>query len=108
MSRSQHTPGPWRIGPNPYNDREALIPIVDKDGEPVLTVFSPHKSASISVSDADLRLMVAAPDLLEALRQLLDEVREWNVVLTDATAAKQRAVLELADAAIARAEGRAP
>lgn len=46
------------------------------------------------------------PELLEALKQLRDEVREWNVVLTDATAAKQRAVLELADAAIARAEGR--
>lgn len=65
-----------------------------------------HDSRDVDALEEDLRLMVAAPDLLEALKQLRDEVREWNVVLTDATAAKQRAVLQLADTVVARAEGR--
>lgn len=59
MTTSSHTPGPWRI----WDDRC----IWDKDGGIVLQPFD-H---GLIVSDADLQLMAAAPDLLAALEDLL-------------------------------------
>lgn len=60
-----------------------------------------------SVTEADLRLMVAAPDLLAACKRLLVEVR-WEAMRADEVTDEARADIALAEAAIAKATGTEP
>jgi hypothetical protein len=90
---SGHTPGPWVI----EGDVAALpddigVGIVNRkhDGDD-WDVAMVHSSA------ANARLIAAAPDLLAALKALLDkaDLNDWN-----------QEAYEAAEAAIAKAEGR--
>jgi hypothetical protein len=60
-------------------------------GDPIV---GPHYQADIHCSDADARLIAAAPDLLEALKEIVqrNEIQHWFN-------------LDQARAAIAKAEG---
>lgn len=89
MSGSKHTPGPWRIKPQVdgnflivYNDRGNWLAEVYDDDDPVE-----------GRPEADARLIASAPDMLEALR---DIVKQWP----DSSAAKT------ARSVIAKAEGK--
>jgi hypothetical protein len=90
---SKHTPGPWRWwgckdgSYNPLNDY-AQIAAVPNEHVAQLRLAS--------VTEADLRLIVAAPDLLEALRSITDAADEKRVT------AKH---YEIARTAIAKATG---
>lgn len=67
MSEMKHTPGPWKLGPRG-------ITITDKEGFVLcnLTIFNQQ--------EANARLIVAAPDLLEALVALVEQVAfEWRI-----------------------------
>jgi hypothetical protein len=65
--------------------------------EPISTVYSPH----------DASLIAAAPDLLEALREINAEVTEDNAGLTrDDYESIVLTIRDVASAAIAKAEGR--
>ena len=86
------TPKPWDARTvDTINDRPALWEIQDRHRGVIATVES--------VNAADARLIAAAPDLLAALRDLLDEA-DLNEV-DEYTAPK----IEAARAAIARATG---
>ena len=85
---SKHTPGPWHIGARTFF-------------RPTLTIF--HKPFGLGdvaevYEDADAPLIAAAPELLEALREVRKQARhpdyDWSLDL-------QREV----DAAIAKATG---
>ena len=88
---SAHTPGPWA----PYWDAtsDSACAIVSCDNQYIFDVRCRQ-----SVSYADARLIAAAPDLLEALLRMRDEVREFlpNVC---------GEALTQAEAAIAKARG---
>lgn len=124
---SKHTPGPWRwagedyrggwgwqllVGPDgqgiacgsdgdrPYHGLRAHSPI---DPELCQTGFmaGPDSAPSIHVREVDARLIAAAPDLLEALRAVL-ECAEYGDVRQDAD------VWADVRAAIAKATGEQP
>lgn len=81
---SAHTPGPWQV--RKIDPRSVAIP--DEHGK--LIVLAP--------SEADARLIAAAPDLLAALEEIVEAAdgSGWDQI--DATLKKQRA-------AIAKARG---
>ncbi|WP_182422394.1 hypothetical protein [Aureimonas sp. ME7] len=93
----EHTPGPWEIEgtgcilrtKTGVNDRGGMT-----GGVGIAQFFGLHKP-----DEADARLIAAAPDLLEALREL----RGWMPPAGDD---RIDASLRKADAAIAKAEGR--
>ena len=105
---AKHTKGPWqiqtscsyrRIGNN-EGDGNVCYPTNQRDGHPDLCF------PNGGFNGPDARLIAAAPDLLEALRDL--RVRFYNACRatgSDAWAADQ--ACESADAAIAKAIGRA-
>ena len=65
--RSQHTPGPWHIGMNPG-------PLVyGPNGEQVADLRAPMTPKDEAL--ANLRLIVAAPELMEALTYIHDHAR---------------------------------
>ncbi len=70
MSKHKHTPGPWEI--ERYSDGLIQIVgdvrIVSDDEENVTTVVE----AVARGDEANARLIVAAPDLLEALQGMLE------------------------------------
>lgn len=92
---SKHTPGPWTLCYN-YRDKMAVI---GPGGEDDRICNGPYRADG--AGPANMRLIAAAPDLLQGLRNLLDvEIhgsdQPW--VICDAISA--------ARAAIAKAEGR--
>jgi hypothetical protein len=81
---SEHTPGPWKIAPGEYNDPDqgegdAWGSVITEDpaGWYVATVeYHPGDGDP----EANARLIAAAPDLLWALRVILDDLpskRDW-------------------------------
>ncbi len=84
MSESKHTPGPWKIGVSPSKKGARLgFCILGKDpsdGDPLLIVGDFLTSGSYSVVSnpkeavANAHLIATAPELLEALENLLEAV----------------------------------
>lgn len=80
MDQQTHTPGPWQIMDD-YSPDGRLTIIGDLDGEYFTDSAAPHMSWKFVASledhygethdqtDANRRLICAAPDLLKALRQ---------------------------------------
>lgn len=79
---SQPTPGPWKVHPQART-----------------AVHQPSLNCWIPQSEADARLIAAAPDLLEALKEAVKYTRhpdyDWPVEFS-----------RMVDAAIAKAEGK--
>lgn len=77
QTETKHTPGPWRWVENVDDDAD-LGAIVGANGKHVCgfgTYWSEYEETSGDVpSDADKALMLAAPDLLAALEQLVAAV----------------------------------
>lgn len=81
MSDTKHTPGPWYIDPDkptmvldgPYASAKE---IVAQCGASAKLGIAMH--ISIASSQANARLISAAPDLLEACRELLRVDDEWH------------------------------
>jgi len=72
---SRHTPGPWKRDTNDYDHS---IEITDKNGKPIASVYSDELLVGewdfIMTQDeakANVDLIVAAPELYEALKELL-------------------------------------
>jgi hypothetical protein len=98
VERTMHTPAPWTV--------QAAI---DETGAHVFA-SAQHGAAGglvtvadLILSDADARLIAAAPELLEACRNVAGWVSEYDERLTEA----QRKAIQITKDAIAKAEGRA-
>lgn len=92
MSRSTHTPGPWKVG------RKVSRAVYGADETPICACDSMGE-ASREAEYANACLIAAAPDLLTVLRQIhahLEAGDDCRAVMT-----------EMASAVIAKAEGRA-
>lgn len=80
---TKHSPAPWEIGDEYCNVRDE---IVDADGCTIAVVWTrrptnPYATVRLQFKDVEtfkgnLRLMRAAPELLEALQALLDWGRD--------------------------------
>ena len=91
--RTQHTPGPWAV--NPVG---AVVDSFRATGEivPVCALLWPTDVRSEDETEANARLIAAAPDLLAALKALVDVIdlhypRDHFTVLTSARAAIAKA-----------------
>jgi len=100
VSGSRHTPGPWRW------DEDGNL--VAADGKRVLTAATfllDHRelAASIDAKEPDAALVAAAPDLLEALREI-EQASTWT--MHSGCMEPIGRLTDIARTAIARAEGR--
>lgn len=96
---SQHTPGPW--GAYQLKGHEGSdfwwISAGNRNG----WKGASYMQVSGQIGEANARLIAAAPELLEALEQAADYLAEFF------EEGREHRVIKLADAAIAKAEGRA-
>ena len=101
---TEHTPGTWAYQPSQaeghwiiglHNDIPECIGLSD-DG---------YMCVSGICSEADARLIAAAPDLLEALQSLLPMLDEWHDEFPDHVGDKEGPAIDAARAAIAKATG---
>lgn len=100
--KSQATPGPWEVDENL---------IVDNDGLRIADVYH-MESVKKGATEANARLLAAAPDLLAALRSIRQEAElaqeEWVGVTADYSpkwAWPLKVIAVKADEAIAKAKG---
>lgn len=70
MSKAKYTPGPWHFDSNPLKN-EALELVRYRVVTEGKTITQCYYSSSDSCAEHDARLISAAPDLLEALMELL-------------------------------------
>ena len=100
---AQHTPGPWQVA----------VDIFDNDGMPETAIQAMNGGATVAVAldfglnnpdmrQANARLIAAAPDLLEALQELVSIVAIHQFSTNNKFA---WAEMECARAAIAKATG---
>lgn len=99
-----HTPGPW-IGFSDTGKTIAILPAM-RDGTICEFTFSK------TPSEADASLMIAAPDLLKALRAAAGYLRNAHIDLSTGAPKKTAMAtidggLRLVETAIAKAEGTA-
>ena len=94
---SKHTPGPWRAVHHGYNLAIRAGDIIDP-----LAYFPNAESFDPAATEANARLIAAAPELLAALR--LCVLKFSQLLDTGMTLGMARA-LDEARAAIAKAEG---
>lgn len=101
---AQHTPGPWKIDPNRRG--KAITCSIG------LTIAGAHKCGS---QDANARLIAAAPELLEALKECCADLVIASDNARDAAKTDQRWAgvadillkrARLGQSVIAKAEGR--
>lgn len=95
---TKHTPGPWVVGePHPTN---ACAYVCNDEGQEVATIYYCSEGGVIGKDgiwpeqpnrDANARLIAAAPDLLEALKAILDETGGIGGPFTIARAAIAKA-----------------
>jgi len=98
-----HTPGPWDII---FDDAVERIRLNGSTVYQVADVTDPYFPAGQPRYNwADLRLMAAAPELLEALRSFI-ELHEDGSLHLDGSPSTEDPVITCARAAIAKAEGR--
>ena len=96
----KHTPGPW-VARESFYPRHRVI--YGQDGHEVCTTPWGIASGGILMGDANARLIAAAPELLSALRELVEAVAPAVGGLTLEDWAIEP--VAAADAAIAKATG---
>ena len=72
-AETKHTPGPWSRAPY-INSHAQSLTVVDVEGSEVATVRGWDGDGDHR--EADAHLIAAAPDLLEALRDVTDALAE--------------------------------
>ena len=95
MAETQHTPGPWA-----YDDEDGTI-----SAHGGVVAETSHSDYTLKQDARNAGLIAAAPDMLEALRDLTAAYRSARVALGYDEDGESDS-LELAEAAIAKAEGR--
>lgn len=98
MAEPKWTPGPWRA--HGWNDLSNVVPIYGLG----CWVASAQYLGGTELAKINARLIAAAPDLAEALHSTLTLLKAF-VTREDDIA---RAVLEQAEAALAKARGEQP
>lgn len=109
----KHTPGPWRVDGHAIRDANGVLKLASASyGQQACSM-----RIEAEERQANLQLMAAGPDLLDALKEyddlhfaLVDACKFAEQAGRDVTALKQGlfAAMDLRRAAIAKAEGREP
>lgn len=101
----RHTPGPWEIHREFVDGQDVHIraPVVGNRGD-YWWIAGMCAGMFLDETEANARLISAAPDLYEALKRARNQVVAFALDTLDAEQAK--AQVAYIDAAIARAEGK--
>ena len=99
---TKHTPGPWEVVVNPYSTGRYVY---SADNRRLAIVNEKDAGLEADESRANARLFAAAPDLLDALELLMDY---QNGPPLPSYGHRWNEAMELARAAIAKAEGATP
>lgn len=68
---NKHTPGPWKLY-NGYEHKKVIrFTRIGNDADTVLSAADPEDEL-LAINEADLRLIAAAPELLEALNGMIE------------------------------------
>ena len=98
MTQTKHTPGPWVVG-----SRHTENGVLTASGQLVANTHGSHRTydreAQILEQDANARLIAAAPDMMDALRQ-------WQSAELTNDEQELRNARNARDAIIAKAEGK--
>lgn len=105
MTTKKHTPGPWEWGANVPDDPHTAshFRVLGNQSTSVLI----HQ-AHWPVTDEDVRLIAAAPDLLQAAKHALSEFDDFENVCDESEVEGYSTMFDAARAlrdAIAKAEG---
>ena len=100
---SKHTPGPWSIDWYVCREGKKELWRVPRSIGPVHINHNHWAGNHLDISDADARLIAAAPDLLRALQNLTHALELGDLLHDD-----QRTAFHDARAAIAKATGEQP
>ena len=84
MTNPQYTPGPWKI-----DDAFKTSTVITDDTDMVICQIHGLGPGA----NADGRLITAAPDLLEALQNIIDSVDKGHAVILVPLAANARAAI---------------
>ena len=96
MEQQKHTPGPWEAE---WHRKYKQWNVFPESGKAVVSVTDLCGEYSKEETEANARLIAAAPELLEALQGLLD------CMAIPSSICKERPAYEAARAAIAKATG---
>lgn len=103
MTKAQHTPGPWNV--TKHEDCDAAIITAGHESLAFVYIDDNDKPAT-EINKADARLIAAAPELLEALEQLMPLFREYCRQEKDLSlTAKCGNAYEVAHSVITKAKG---
>lgn len=112
MSEAKHTPGPWMMPHFADDSATCNCTSVLSDSQHgmgcIATVPHGDENEPLEIAKANARLIAAAPDLLEALKDLLTITIDLRAKVAAAGVATSFAELEAityAETAIAKAEG---
>lgn len=98
MSATKHTPGPWRYGLAQNYQGFFVAP-----GNATLTLAAVHNYPAHT--EANAKLIAAAPDLLEALKKISNWLACSQIASPEDMAQSFGDMEDLADSAIAKATG---
>jgi hypothetical protein len=107
MNEPKHTPGPWQVREDSKElswDPDKVM--VDASGQEMLAFYRHDPSDRISLLAADWKIIAAAPEMLEALKELLPLAEDFYYDVNHGDEYVEQFVK--ARAAIAKAEGREP
>lgn len=115
-TEQKHTPGPWVVEHGLSSDPAKYTPGIDAVGENFTVILYGIKNEGEArgirgrtdeEQEANARLIAAAPELLEALREVLKH-EKWHAAAADEVTPSARAAIKRADAVIAKATGQEP
>ena len=74
---SKHTPGPWHFRVDPIHQGQYFIRVQSYGFAPLATVRG-DKRSTLKDSEANARLIAAAPDLLKALKAIVKSLADQD------------------------------
>ena len=101
--KQKHTPGPWYV----LETKHCVGGPLGPNGIGSGIAMCGMRARTPEEQEANARLIAAAPDLLDALKGIVREIRAYSSPECDDADSIGYAELKAADAAIAKAEGRA-
>ncbi len=107
----KHTKGPWKMKVHDWDDYTVIFALVD--GHEVEIAYEPHTTRhfeSCSIVDpkgteANMKLLAAAPDLLEALKKAVNDISYYASDSHGRVGGSVKAKLDSLRAIIKKAEG---
>lgn len=106
----KHTPGKWKVNEHIFGEYFADIEGRDSDcptnDKQIRTIAVILKYASKEECKANARLIAAAPELLEACKKALNNLRKQRVFATPTKAVEFMAQEKELEQSIAKAEGK--